>query len=682
MNDISRTGLDTETPVNPYSLLEAVNRSSGTANTAWLIFVGLLAYLLITVAGVTHKDLLLNTAITLPVLQVNIELTRFFLFAPIVLVLLHLGVVGQLVLLARKALEFASSIRMLEISDQRTHPLRLELDNFFFVQAMAGPERSRVVSFFLHGMSWLTLVVLPLAMLLYIQIVFLPYHDVGITWVHRIAVLADIALLLCIGVFLTRSEVSFFRAFLRTSVHHPLGLLVTAALLVLVACFSMFVVTIPGEAVDRLAAASATERSAIERGGRYVFGYALPAAGGSDSDSVLGMFRRNIQVVDQDLVVDKDVSPGEATLNLRNRDLRFARLDRSDLHQADLTGANLDGASLVGTDLRGVVMQCASLDELLLTDDRRAARCASARAASFYKARMSEARMAGIDLRGARMEEARLDGADLSYGLMIGTDFASAQMDRANLSGGVQLQGANFLLASLQGADLSGAKLQMADMANAGLQGANLSLASLEGAVLRDADLDGANLQMSRLHGTDLKGARMQGADLSGAMVWRSQPPSAEGSALSDMAQIALQPPSEADMAALSAVIARLEGSPLKARLSEGLSPLLDVAQNARWGSSSDQQQWFNFARSSEAAMAEGYRLRLTDFLSRLMCRSRFANGAVATGVARRSMGQGFKGDMPAIYDRLKAADCPASATMGPRMMRELGAAADLARGQ
>ena len=28
MNDSSRTGLDTETPVNPYSLLEAVNRSS------------------------------------------------------------------------------------------------------------------------------------------------------------------------------------------------------------------------------------------------------------------------------------------------------------------------------------------------------------------------------------------------------------------------------------------------------------------------------------------------------------------------------------------------------------------------------------------------------------------------------------------------------------------------------
>src|SRR5262245_3863421 len=348
MNDISRTGLDTETPVNPYNLLEAVNRSSGSANTAWLLFVGLMAYLLITVAGVTHKDLLLNTAITLPVLQVNIELTRFFLFAPIVLVLLHLGVVGQLVLLARKTLEFGSSIRMLEISGERSHPLRLELDNFFFVQAMAGPERSRIVSIFLHGMSWLTLVAFPLAMLLYIQIVFLPYHDVGITWLHRVAVLADIALLLFIGVFLTRSETSFFRAFWRTSLHHPLSLLITAALLVLIACFSLFVVTIPGESVDRLAAAwstersamSSTERSAIERGGRYVFGYAVPMVAAGDNDAVLGLFHRNIQVIDQDLVIDKNVTPGEPTLNLRNRDLRFARLDRTDLHQADITGSD------------------------------------------------------------------------------------------------------------------------------------------------------------------------------------------------------------------------------------------------------------------------------------------------------------------------------------------------------
>ena len=120
-----------------------------------------MSYLLLTIAGIGHKDLLLNSDITLPILQVKIELTRFFLFAPLLLVLIHAGLVSQLVLLARKTLEFAAAIRMLETTEQRTHPLRLELDNFFFVQAIAGPERSRIVGFFLHGMSWLTLVVMP-----------------------------------------------------------------------------------------------------------------------------------------------------------------------------------------------------------------------------------------------------------------------------------------------------------------------------------------------------------------------------------------------------------------------------------------------------------------------------------------------------------------------------------------
>ena len=121
MNDTSRGEIDTETPVNPYSLLEAVNRSSGSANAAWLIYLALMSYLLITIAGIGHKDLLLNSDIVLPILQVKIELTRFFLFAPILLVLIHVGLISQLVLLARKTLEFAAAIRMLESTDA-AHP--------------------------------------------------------------------------------------------------------------------------------------------------------------------------------------------------------------------------------------------------------------------------------------------------------------------------------------------------------------------------------------------------------------------------------------------------------------------------------------------------------------------------------------------------------------------------------
>ena len=210
----------------------------------------------------------------MPILQVKIDLTRFFLFAPILLVLLHLGLMGQLVQLARKTLEFAACIRMLESSDQRSHPLRLELDNFFFAQAIAGPERSRIVSMFLYGMSWLTSWCMPVVLLLYIQLVFLPYHDVTITWVHRMALMADIALLVFIGVFLWRLETSFFRAFLRTSLHHPLSGLLTPRCSPAVACFSLFVATIPGEAIGR--ALGRRRRSPGRRWAPAVFGYTSP----------------------------------------------------------------------------------------------------------------------------------------------------------------------------------------------------------------------------------------------------------------------------------------------------------------------------------------------------------------------------------------------------------------------
>jgi uncharacterized protein YjbI with pentapeptide repeats len=367
---------------------------------------------------------------------------------------------------------------------------------------------------------------------------------------------------------------------------------------------------------------------------------------------------------------------------LRGRDLRFARFDRSDLHQADLTGANLDGASLVGTDLRGVWMSCADLNALLLSDSRRAGRCASARGANLSKARMAEAKLLGVDLRSAKLDEARLEGALLGHAVLSGASFAGARLDGADLSG-AWLLGANFIVASLQGADLSGAKLTGADFASASMQGASLPLAGLEGASLRDAELEGVSLAMARLAGADLTGARMQGADLRGAIVWRALPPAGgDVPALADLAQIVIEPPAEEEWRALTASLLRLEDGPLTARLSETMARLSDARQNGAWVGSPDQQLWQGLAKAADGSGADDYKGRLTEYLARLMCRARFADGAVASGVARRAMAAGFKGDLPALYVRLKSPECAASSAISPRLLRELAAAADAARGQ
>src|SRR5688572_657678 len=314
MADRARLSPESETPVNPYSLLEAVNSSSDTAHTGWLIFLAIMTYLMIAVAGVTHEALLLETPVELPILQVKIQLKQFFQFAPVVLVLFHLGILAQLVLLARKTLEFDHAIRFLETSDKRTHPLRLELHNFFFVQGIAGPQRSAVMSGFLNIMSWLTIVILPVVLLLYMQVAFLPYHDVTTTWINRIFLSLDIAGLLLIGVFLMRAETSFFQAFWRSTFAHPLSSIATVLVLALVAYLSFFAATVPGEPLERvgqklMAWSSPTEPGKVQQGG-----FSVPFISAAADGTLFGVFRRNLVVTDSDLKTDRE--EGEKTLRL------------------------------------------------------------------------------------------------------------------------------------------------------------------------------------------------------------------------------------------------------------------------------------------------------------------------------------------------------------------------------
>src|SRR5262245_4310418 len=312
-NAAAAPALDSETPLNPYSLLEAVNRAARSASLAWLALLGLMAYLSLVLAGIGHRDLLLDVDITLPILQAKVGLTRFFIWAPILFVLLHLAVIGQMALVARKALAFAGAIRLLEASEARTHPLRHELDTFFLVQAIAGPERSRVIGTLLHGLGWLTLALMPVLLLLYVQASFLPYHAVAITMLHRCVLLADLLGLTLVGIFLLRSETSFLWALLRAGRQHAFGLLLTGASFAGAAACSLFIATVPGERLDRVDLFAVAHQHSIDGS---LLGQAFPALAsvfGAPTD----VLPRNLVVTDLDLTAANAAVAGRASINLR-----------------------------------------------------------------------------------------------------------------------------------------------------------------------------------------------------------------------------------------------------------------------------------------------------------------------------------------------------------------------------
>lgn len=640
MDDQTRAALDTETPVNPYSLPGALNTAAAHANTLWLLFLALMAYLGLAVGGLTHRDLLMNDGIALPFLQTRIDLTRFFVVAPALLALAHLGLVAHLAPLARQARAFDDAVQLLESTDLRTHPLRLNLGGFFLVQAIAGPERSRIIGAFLHGVGWTTLLVLPLALLATMQIAMLPFHDAALTAWQRGIVLADVALVLLAGIFLLRPETSFPGALLRLVMKGPISLGLGLGILAAVAWVSL--------------AASSSDRSAL-----------------------LGLFPRNLVVTDTSLV-SGGAAGAAGTLSVRGRDLRFARLDRVDLRGADLTGANLDDASLVGADLRGDELGCVDTPILLAQPEiRKKAGCFSAQRADFSSARLADARLVGADLRGARFDDGGLQRADLRESLMAGATFERGKLQRANLA--ASLGGASFVQANLQGASLAGAGLAAADFTGARLQGASLASAQLSGAVLREADLAGADLAQAKLYGADLRGAKLHGADLTGAVVWQAAPPAADATALATVATIALRAPEKADLEALKAAVAKAAALPA-ARRTADLTGLLQVAPDQGWAGSSDGQAWAALLRGNQAAMHEAFKAQLGVELGRLACGTRFADGAVAHGILQRALSASFKGDPGPLYERLRAADCPAGKAVSPLALVDLAAVVQAAK--
>ena len=74
----------------------AVNEAATRVRGLWLGYIALLAYLFISVAAVTHRDLLLGNPVNLPVLQVKLPLIGFFAVAPMFFLINHFFLLLQL----------------------------------------------------------------------------------------------------------------------------------------------------------------------------------------------------------------------------------------------------------------------------------------------------------------------------------------------------------------------------------------------------------------------------------------------------------------------------------------------------------------------------------------------------------------------------------------------------------
>jgi uncharacterized protein YjbI with pentapeptide repeats len=538
-------------------LQRAVEAASAEARSAFFYYAGFGLYFTLAVAGTTHEDLLRGSTVTMPGLGIGMPIEGFYLFVPLLFVVFHVYALLQLVILARRigALKLALKSRR---GSSTASGQQVLLSPFAISQRLFGEPRGLVPRTVLCVSIWLTLVLIPLAVLIATQIRFLPYHAESVTWAHRVYIAVEVVLLLLLWPAIIhprgRSAIERLRGaasragrWRRSAVAQAPALfeiarrrllrqwrsgwsggeplrggfrMVGAGLrlgLVALVLFMAFVVaTIPGEAIERVLLGAGADDgraacSSLWRIGDWLRPVRLP-----DRRDVLcvtyGIFeapetplglRRNIVARDANLVVSeptdeliRELGPKEAW----QRKGKGVDLQGRDLRFADLSGSDLRRADLRGANLNGAVLQDAKLTASSAGDIPR-----SEVGACAYELADDHCLtgLVGADLKGA----------DLRYFQGWKADFREANLTAAALQeaalGQGRFDGALLVWAHLDGADLRNAQLTGAVLREAIAPEALLDGADLRYAFLRKADLAGAELTNAKLDNADLGGTEL-----------------------------------------------------------------------------------------------------------------------------------------------------------------------------
>jgi uncharacterized protein YjbI with pentapeptide repeats len=461
-------------PFDIGALEKSLNDSATRVSTIWISFLISSLYLLTAATTVTHRQLLLDQPVKLPVLNIDLPLWGFFFLAPILFVIFHVYVLLQVLLLGRTAATYNEAIDRATLPPPSNTAIRQRLANTLFAQIFAGSplEREGWLGRLLKAMAWITLAIAPVLILLAIQLAFLPYHSHLATWTHRGLIAAELAIAFLLWPRVLDARRDFEWRGFRQWVF-PL------ASCVLFVFLSLCLATFPSEPHINLVWGHSPSSVQCKRWFSQNFDRLdLP----------------NVDVVDDAQLAKieefesamRAFSPiGRWTRDFRYRDLTCGNFEFADFRRVDLTGARLDGAQLGFAALQNAFLE---------------------------QAQLPGADLSIADFRGAYLADANLQGS-----ILFQTKFHGAWLNHADLKG-AQLHFAYLSGASLPGADLRGAMLDYAQLRGASLDGANLLGASMQGADLRVASLRNASLT-----GTNLANSKLGGSLIVGSNLWRAR---------------------------------------------------------------------------------------------------------------------------------------------------------------
>jgi uncharacterized protein YjbI with pentapeptide repeats len=563
-----------ETNKTTEALLASANSASERVSRLHIAFIAVCVYVLAIVFSTTDLDLLIGKGIRLPAVNVDVSIVGFYTFAPYIVVLVHFNLLLQLQFLSQKL--FIFDVKAPQQTD--INRLRDRLHIFPFNYYLIGLSSS-LLNALVAIMVSITVVILPIATLLAIQLQFLAYQSEVATWLQRIATWLDILFLIILWPMILDFNGDWFRywhnlitahipqrrmliayvmllaGFILLLFNATQAILILGVILVLLSPFLMFslygwgktprsryyylllllgvaVILIVGSILILIASPGVPVTKIIDWL-KFKINYFFipllfvplsllwhPQAPRGSHILLLSLFIGFIAPLA--MLADGD-GIEQIILQIQKSDDSSSWFSKTFLYNK--RRLNLAEQVLLAKQPKTEVLA------LLRSNNWRSAlqqlepinlQDRNLRHAYMYKCVLIGGDLRRTQFQGAELSYAKFQGADLAYANFQSAQLTNAEFQNADLSF-ANFQGAKLFESQLQGTDLKGAQLQAADLGRAQVQGANLYLADLRGASMVYTQLQGVNLNYAKLQGGLLAETNLQGADLSAAELYGIQ---------------------------------------------------------------------------------------------------------------------------------------------------------------
>lgn len=541
-------GMDVETVI-----IKRINSLTQNAKKTWLVLLGFLFFLGVTMLGLGHIAFYgVGHSTKLPIIDITVPIRPFFIAAPILTAAIygyfHLYLVRLWDALGEAKSEYAGKALGDLIEPWLINDAALHIRNSY---RKDGSSEWRVLDVIATTLNIIVAWGFGIFMLATIWVVSMAARDFWLTVTSGISFsLALTVGLVSLSMLLLRMKGAVLKAeasLVRNVDYFIFAVFIALSLLVMVISHLrttgsekyLFPVTIIGEEIVRKPAdwkplrviqneilldwcnkvdLEDCNNLGIQTEGfrrewslqleSYVASFRKPQLGSLNSPQLLEQISANL---------------GMKTFELENLSLETEKAEqaRQFLRSQAENSINLKGVDFRASFISGVNLNTAQLQRAMLSNSFL--NLSKMIGAQLDKANLVDAQMVNSDMRWSMIRRAALDKSDLSGANLAYADLSNSSLNNANLSS-ANFKGAILSASSLGGANLTAASLESVIMAKASaeftnFEGADLRMAYMEGASLRNSNLRNATLGGVIADGTSFKWANFEGANLSGAQL-------------------------------------------------------------------------------------------------------------------------------------------------------------------